>query len=122
MSFGFPVENPIVQTAIDDAFRKGRILFAATANDGGNGGVAYPAKDPIVIGVNSSNGKGNQSIFSPTTRSNEDNFSIVGEAIESSWYDSNGVWPTPVVKSGTSYATPIAAGLEREFSQFIASL
>ncbi len=110
MAFGLPVENSIIQKAIVYAYCKGKTLFAATSNDGGSGGVAYPAKDPIVIGINSSDGKGNKSAFSPSPRSNEDNFCIVGEGIESSWPDSNGVW-TKVIKSGTSYATPVAAGL-----------
>jgi hypothetical protein len=110
MSFGFPVENTIVQPAIDYAFHQGKALFAATANDGGSGGVTYPANDPIVIGVNSSDGKGNRSDFSPTPRRNEDNFCTVGESVESFWPGVNGHW-TAVTKSGTSYATPIAAGL-----------
>lgn len=110
MSFGFPVENAIVQPAIVHAFKQGKALFAATANDGGSGGVTYPAKDSVVIGVNSSDGKGNRSDFSPTPRRNEDNFCTVGEAVESFWPDLNGHW-TAVTKSGTSYATPIAAGL-----------
>jgi len=110
MSFGFPVENAIIQPAIVHAFQQGKAIFAATANDGGSGGVAYPAKDPIVIGVNSSDGKGNRSGFSPTARTNADNFCTVGEGVESFWPDASGDW-TKVIKSGTSYATPIAAGL-----------
>lgn len=110
MSFGLPVQSDIIQGAILYAFLKSKILFAATANDGGSGGVAYPANDPLVIGVNSSDGKGNKSGFSPSPRTNTDNYCTVGEAIESLWPNPKGQW-VKVSKSGTSYATPIAAGM-----------
>lgn len=58
ISFGFPVENAIVQPAFVHAFPKGKVIFAATAIDGGNGGMTYPAKDPIVIGVNAADSIG----------------------------------------------------------------
>lgn len=85
-------------------------MFAATSNDGGNEEVAFPASShEIVIGVNSTNAWGGKSDFTPNALPRSDNFSTLGEAVESSWprHLEQG---TRLCRSGTSYATPIAAG------------
>jgi len=52
---------------------------------------------------------GDKSNFTPNTLPRSENFSILGEAIESSWPKHLGQGSRQW-RSGTSYATPIAAG------------
>lgn len=116
MSFGFPRRVPgydDLERAIRDAEYANILIFAAASNDGGNRKRAYPARDDKVICVHSSDGQGNPSVFNPTHVQNQDNFSTLGEAVKSSWpvglceLEKN---PEAMVyKSGTSFATPIAA-------------
>jgi subtilisin family serine protease len=111
MSFGFPYLNQNldrIHTAINEAFVSRVLMFAAAKNDGANSGIAYPANQDQVICVNSTDGHGNPSKYNPSPIMGQ-NLSVLGEDVLSSW---------PVKfklgmqrKSGTSYATPIAAGI-----------
>jgi hypothetical protein len=110
MSFGFRSRINLIDQAIKDAFSRDVIMFAATSNDGGNEEVAFPAiTHTMVIGINSTNVWGDKSNFTPNTLARSENFSILGEAVESSWPKHLGQGPRQW-RSGTSYATPIAAG------------
>ena len=116
MSFGFPgrVAGYLdLEQAIRDAEHAKILVFAAASNDGGNRKRAYPARDDKVICVHSSDGQGNPSDFSPTPIQNQDNFSTLGEAVRSSWpvglCDLEKNTEAMIYKSGTSFATPIAA-------------
>jgi hypothetical protein len=71
-----------------------------------------------VISVNSSDGFGSKSRFTPFPKDNDDNFSTVGEAVEVAWPMSlaqGGMRMT----SGTSIATPIAAGIAALVLEFV---
>jgi subtilisin family serine protease len=103
LSFGFSNRNNEIETAIRKA---DKIVFAAAANDGGNTKRAFPARYEPVICIHSTDGLGNPSNFNPTRLTRGDNFSILGEAIESAWPG----YPC-VRKFGTSFATPIAASV-----------
>ncbi|KAI9853501.1 MAG: hypothetical protein M1813_002206 [Trichoglossum hirsutum] len=105
MSFGFKHLNCKIDDALQDAYRDKRILFAAASNQGGNGPIAYPANQRTVICINSCDGNGNSSGFNPTPEPNAVNFSTLGAGVELSWKGCK------VHKSGTSYATPVAAGI-----------
>jgi hypothetical protein len=113
MSFGFLREDERIRVAIQNAYAQGVIMFAAASNRGSLEGVrriAFPARMNQIISINSSDGFGSKSRFSPSPRDNDDNFSIVGEAVEVAWPISlleGGIRLT----SGTSIATPIAAGV-----------
>ena len=116
MSFGFPHRVPgyvDLEQAIRDAEHANILIFAAASNDGGNAKRAYPARDDKVICVHSSDGQGNPSGFNPTYVPNQDNFSTLGEAVRSSWpvelCDLDKDPEAMIYKSGTSFATPIAA-------------
>ena len=113
MSFGLEMHHPHIHEAIKTAYSKDIILFAAASN-GGNCGVTYPAKYHEVICVFSTDGMGNASACNPTeTRKPGYQFATLGEAVKSAW-------PTMLDKekgaprrrkTGTSFATPIAAGV-----------
>lgn len=119
MSFGWPScdfnNYSILQEAIDNANAKKVLMFAAAANSGGRRGRAYPASASEVICVYSTDTNGNRSNFSPTAEDHNTNIATVGESIESAWptllcRDRDN--PTSVkTRSGTSYATPIIAGI-----------
>ena len=108
MSFGFPSlteDLECIQSSILHAHSKNVVLFAAARNNGGLTKIAYPASQPEVICINSTDGEGNQSHFKPSAEKFK-NFSTVGENVLSSWARS-----LPKRMSGTSFATPIAAGV-----------
>jgi hypothetical protein len=54
---------------------------------------------------------GNCARTNPTARSNHYNFLTLGEAVESAWPRALSEMPWTKRKSGTSFATPIAAGI-----------
>ncbi|OBT94327.2 hypothetical protein VE01_07702 [Pseudogymnoascus verrucosus] len=108
MSFGFDeltLERDCIRSAILHAHYKGTVLFAAARNNGGLKQIAYPASETEVICINSTDGEGNPSSFNPSSK-NDKNFGTVGEAVLSSWPHSGKKRMT-----GTSFATPIAAGI-----------
>jgi hypothetical protein len=110
MSFGFQKPITIINRAIKYANSHDVIMFAATSNGGGNEEVAFPASaHDYVIGVNSTDAWGGKSDFTPNVLPLSENFSILGEAVESSWPKHLEQGPRQC-RSGTSYATPIAAG------------
>ena len=109
MSFGFPKGIESIQNEINKALNDNIIIFAAASNDGGNSGRAYPAWQDRIICIHSTDGYGNKASYNPTAE-NDDNFSIVGQYIKSAWPDQNQPNATRRM-SGTSFATPVAAGL-----------
>jgi len=73
--------------------------------------VAFPARlVGQVICINSTDGRGSRSRFSPPPRAQDDNFSILGEAVDPAWALGPNRMPMGR-RSGTSIATPIAAGV-----------
>ena len=106
MSFGFDRHTPGMSCITDEiryaTFMK-TVLFAAAHNDGGRKEIAYPANHSDVICINSTNGDGTPSSFNPSPKKGK-NFSTLGEGVPLHSDITNR-------KSGTSYATPIAAGI-----------
>lgn len=100
-----------IQCKIKNASEEGTVIFAAAGNSGGNERVAYPADQDEVICVGSSDGRGNKSSFTPMRTGSESNwrFITLGERVISAW---PGTSPDESrIRSGTSYATPIAAAI-----------
>ena len=112
MSFGFEDVNELIDDPIERALKADRLIFAAASNNGGISGRARPARRSDVICVHASDGKGNKGSMNPTPMDNTSNFATFGVAVPSQWRG-NKVW-----KSGTSFATPIAAGFAADVLEF----
>jgi hypothetical protein len=118
MSFGWPShKDDELHKAIERVKAKKLLLFAATSNDSGRAGasMAYPASADEVIGIDAADGFGNPSKFNPP-EGGDFRFAALGEAVRSAYPVHRGVMrgeQTPGWRrmSGTSCATPIAAGI-----------
>ena len=105
-----------IKTAIGAA--SSRIMFAAASSNSKDEGRAFPANySPWVICVHASDGLGNDCGINPLPTETDDNFTTLGMGIEllaRQWVHTG---PTSiptyksVYRSGTSFATPIAAGI-----------
>lgn len=106
-----------IEEAMRRASVKPCIMFAAASNAGKNQPRAFPASSRSgVICVHASDGLGNDGGINPVAESG-DNFMTLGmghklmERKVRKEGESSGPQWTPVHKSGTSFATPIAAGI-----------
>lgn len=122
MSFGYKEVIPKIQDAIAHACSQRVIMLAAAANYGGNHKIAYPANQTeSVICIHSTDGNGTPSSFTPPASDSDMNFAVLGEAVQSAWPKAlppiRRIPPLPpygkttLRKAGTSFATPIAAGI-----------
>lgn len=111
MSWGSRVEIPEIKRPIRNAFHKGVIMFAAASNSGASlhHPIAFPASLRQVICINSTDGYGNPSDFNPPPTADR-TLSIIGESVEAAWPTTLSEKETQR-RSGTSVATPIAAGI-----------
>ncbi|CAI6336118.1 unnamed protein product [Periconia digitata] len=109
-------DKMILRNAIRYATSKEVLIFAAASNDGNRDRILFPASEPEPFCINSSNGNGHASAFNPPRQEYDENFSILGEGVRSTWLQemkdlSPGeiMQPSLKVRRGTSVATPIAA-------------
>lgn len=112
MSFGLSEDNAAIERTIEKAENHGVIFFAAASNYGGNTRRAFPARMDRVLCIHASDGYGNKSGQDPAPIGDRVNLSTLGVAIES-------VWETGVYLSGTSYSTPIAAGIAANILRYV---
>ena len=124
MSFGFRSEvlnnhAPVVSNAIFEAVHKrdGCILFfAAAANHGGNDSEMFPARHQCVIPIRGTNSQGVFQDFNPPADPNGPVvYGTLGTEVPSYGLSAEGGL---VYKSGTSVATPIAAGIAALFLSY----
>lgn len=111
MSFGFYYPTPELQKCIAQASKE-TLLFASASNNGTNRGqsITYPALFPDVFCIHSTDAYGKPSSFTPYAQDNMDNFATLGENVRSAWPVHKGQGLEQRM-SGTSTATPIAAGI-----------
>ena len=110
MSFGFPCGIRIIWDQITLATQKDILVFAAASNDGLDQSRMYPASQDSVFAIHSTTCKGVASGFNPPEERDE-NFSILGEYVESAWLTKDEGSGSTRILSGTSFATPIAVCL-----------
>ncbi|KAJ4856666.1 ankyrin repeats (3 copies) domain-containing protein [Trichoderma breve] len=105
-----------------DAKRK--LVFAAAGNFGLFKQRAFPARKEGVIAVHAADGSGDEPRFVPNPESKPDpeselNLSTLGENIKMRWPDSDNPGEMKdIYISGSSYATPIAAGIAANVLEF----
>lgn len=116
MSFGSEDHNDKVHQAIKSAMEQTRppIFFAGVSNGGFNNTPLYPAIHPDVIAMHSLDGNGNDTGgLNPPASPNLGTFGTLGIGITLSWKGKS------AVKSGSSYASPIAAGIAANCLQWL---
>lgn len=112
MCFGLATTDvPEIREVIDDLVGKGKLIFAAASNGGGNVSRAYPASNDGVFAIHAARGNGERNSMNPPKRFG-DNFSTLGVAIDSQWKGKE------VSISGTSFATPVAASIAADVLEF----
>lgn len=112
MSFGFEDEYDLIDSAVERAVQKGKLIFAAASNNGGISGRSRPARNEDVMCIHACDGLGNKGDINPNPLPDANNFTTLGVAIPSRWRRKE-VW-----KTGTSFATPIAAGFAADMLEF----
>lgn len=126
MSFGYTNESQDgceeLRRAINAAYAKGVLMFAAASNSGAHGlpvpGPAFPARHSNVFCIHAGDGNGISTRCNPPPRDNHFNFLALGEAVESAWPKALCENPWKKRKSGTSFAAPLVAGLAASFILF----
>jgi subtilisin family serine protease len=120
MSFGFEQDIEDIKRAISIAYANGILVFASASNNRQlveGFPISFPASMPFgVFCINANNPGANPrwSDFNPRILKRRDNFCAVGEDIfgpDSIQYDDTIAKAKDKFFDGTSYATPIAAGI-----------
>ncbi|MGE6631907.1 S8 family serine peptidase [Bacillus sp. NPDC077027] len=104
ISLGFEENIPILRAAVDEAYKKGLLIVAASGNEGNKTPVIYPAAYSSVIGVSATDAKDKLASFANTGSSID--FTAPGDQIIST-YVNNEYW----YATGTSQATPHVTGM-----------
>ncbi|KAF3923713.1 Subtilisin [Dactylellina cionopaga] len=116
LSLGFEDRDDAIFQAVTHAFNQQKIILAASSNSGSiipSKSVAFPARMlGHVLNIRSATGQSVRSPASPKALKGDDNFMILGEGIEAAWpkEPQDASYTTRFV-SGTSFATPVAAGI-----------
>ncbi|KAK7917298.1 peptidase S8/S53 domain-containing protein [Apiospora marii] len=113
MSFGMSTPDTDVEKAIQRADGKA-IMLAAASNYGANRRRTFPASDLRVIGIHATSGNGARGSINPSFRDEHDRFGTLGLGLEFSWQGQ-----PPVFKSGTSYASPVAAATAANWLEWL---
>ena len=121
ISFGFAVDVPAIANAIENAYVQGIIILASASNEGANERIAFPARLKNVFCIGAADGKGYDAGFNPPYVGME-KYSALGDSVSGA--DVQKTKPTSSQhstisrRSGTSTATPIAAGIAANFLEY----
>ncbi len=115
LSFGLDeAAKTELQPVIERLVNKGKLIFAAASNSGGNGKRAYPAKEMGVFAIHATKEDGmSPDNLNPPRDETRDNFATLGCRVPSRW---NG---KDVFVSGTSFAVPVAAAIAANALEFV---
>lgn len=111
MSFGFPRAVPEISDALAHAYSHHVLMFAAASNCGGNDEPSWPSRHENVMRIHAATGDSNKWHKSPTASPDKSNFAFLGSSVEARWLPDENGNAQRLHKSGTSTATPIAAGI-----------
>jgi hypothetical protein len=119
MSFGIDIDHAAMQREINEAYSNNIIIFAAASNKGHNHPVPYPARrSNEVLCIYATDGIGTPYDGNPTRlEDSAHHFATLGVAVPSAWLQPKESKDQPSDRSeerrktGTSFATPIAAGI-----------
>lgn len=123
MSFGIDRDHPAMHDQIREAYRKDIIMFAAASNKGRNYPVPFPARRSEVLCIYATNGKGYAYNGNPALGTTDCHFATLGVAVKSAWPEHLlGDYPSDRSgerrTTGTSFATPIVAGIAAHILDF----
>lgn len=104
LSLGTSSDEPSLKAAVKRATDKGILVVCAAGNDGQADSVNYPARYELAIAVAATNASGNVSAFS--SQGWDVDLAAPGERILTTWKNN-----TYATVSGTSFASPICAGV-----------
>ncbi|KAK7186793.1 hypothetical protein DPSP01_001144 [Paraphaeosphaeria sporulosa] len=112
-------EKAIVRNAIKYVMDKDPsvLIFASASNEGNRDEILFPASEDRVFCINSSDGDGNRSEFNPPHQERHENFSILGEGVNSTCLQQKNAGTSGrlvaswSIRRGTSVATPIAVSV-----------
>ena len=109
LSFGGEEDDPLLQQAVDIAFRSGSLVVAAAGNDGLDGSPPnYPAVYPHVLTIGATNSSGQVAPFSSQTPALD--LAAPGAHIPVAEPLDQGPSGYLLDASGTSFASPLVAG------------
>jgi hypothetical protein len=115
LSLGFEREDDAIRQAIREAANRDKVVLAAASNSGSidpTKRVSFPARIPgQVISIRSATQHGERAAASPRRSDGDHSFAILGEGIEAAWPTHLNSGQLTRVVSGTSFATPLAAGV-----------
>jgi len=115
LSFGLDDSaRPKLKPVLEQLNDRGKLVFAAASNSGGDGRRTYPAKELGVFAIHATKVGGlSPENLNPPRDGAPDNFGTLGWRIPSRW-DRKDVYIT-----GTSFATPIAAAIAANLLSFV---